>query len=61
MKITSKVPPDHFPQKWNDVTGGIGQEGVIIKGKIMDGRVFLPIDDLYARFSLMITIDDGSS
>jgi hypothetical protein len=29
------------------MTGGIDQQGIIIKGKIMYRRVFLPIDDLF--------------
>jgi len=43
--------------------GGAGL-GLIEMAKISGKRMeyqFLPIDDLYARFSLMITIDDGSS
>jgi len=47
VKITANAPPDYFSQKGNNVPGRVNQEGVVIKGKIMYRRVFLPIDDLF--------------
>jgi hypothetical protein len=47
VKVTPKTPADHFPQEWNDMTRGIDQQGIIIKGKIMYRIAFLPRDDLF--------------